>query len=174
MLGAIIGDIAGSRWEFNPTNNYNFQLFSEKNDFTDDTICTIAVADAILQGKNYGESIHEWCRRYPHSMGVYGARFKQWVMSNHPMEPYKDEYWSGKKRTVYYMDMEVTHMIHPDRCSLLTSEMLTKEIPDFVWTGGHSGQLLNDEQANKLDALWDAYLNGNLDIFEIGAAKLVD
>ena len=32
MLGAIIGDIAGSRWEFNPTNNYNFQLFSEKND----------------------------------------------------------------------------------------------------------------------------------------------
>ena len=87
MLGAIIGDIAGSRWEFNPTNNYNFQLFSEKNDFTDDTICTIAVADAILQGKNYGESIHEWCRRYPHPMGAYGARFKQWVMSNHPM-PY--------------------------------------------------------------------------------------
>ena len=131
MLGAIIGDIAGSRWEFNPTNNYNFQLFSEKNDFTDDTICTIAVADAILQGKNYGESIHEWCRRYPH-----------------PMEPYKDEDWSGKKRTVYYMDMEVTHMIHPDRCPLLTSEILTEEIPDFVWTGGHSGQLLNDEQAN--------------------------
>lgn len=89
-------------------------------------------------------------------------------------EPYKDEDWSGKKRIVYYMDMEVTHMIHPDRCPLLTSEMLTKEIPDFVWTDGHSGQILNDEQAKKLDALWDAYLNGNLDIFEIRAAKLVD
>lgn len=174
MLGAIIGDIAGSRWEFNPTNSYNFQLFSEKNDFTDDTICTIAVADAILQGKNYGESIHEWCRSYPHPMGAYGARFKQWVMSNYPMEPYKDEDWSGKRRTVYYMDMEVTHMIHPDRCPLLTSEILTKEIPDYVWTGGHSGQLLNDEQAKKLDALWNAYLNGNLNIFEIRAAKLVD
>ena len=45
MLGAIIGDIIGSRWEFNPTNDYHFELFSDNNDFTDDTICTIAVAD---------------------------------------------------------------------------------------------------------------------------------
>ena len=42
MLGAIIGDIVGSRWEFNPTNDYNFELFSDKNSFTDDTICTVA------------------------------------------------------------------------------------------------------------------------------------
>lgn len=47
MLGAIIGDVVGSRWEFNPTNDYNFQLFSEKNGFTDHTICPIVVADAI-------------------------------------------------------------------------------------------------------------------------------
>lgn len=86
-------------------------------------------------------------------------------------EPYKDEDWSGKKRVVYYMDMDVTHMIHPDRCPLLTSEKLEKEIPDFVWTGGHSGQLLNDEQAKKLDAFWEDYLNGNPDLFEIRAAK---
>jgi ADP-ribosylglycohydrolase len=45
MLGAIIGDIVGSRWEFNPTNDYNFELFSDENGFTDDTICTVAVAD---------------------------------------------------------------------------------------------------------------------------------
>lgn len=87
MLGAIIGDIVGSRWEFNPTNNYNFQLFSDKNGFTDDTICTVAVADAILNGKDYGRSIHEWCRRYPHPMGAYGGRFCQWVMSDNP-KPY--------------------------------------------------------------------------------------
>ena len=36
MLGAIIGDIVGSRWEFFSTNDYNFELFSDKNDFTDD------------------------------------------------------------------------------------------------------------------------------------------
>ena len=38
MLGAIIGDIVGSRWEFNPTNDYNFEWLSDENDFTDDTI----------------------------------------------------------------------------------------------------------------------------------------
>ena len=59
MLGAIIGDIVGSRWEFNPTNDYDFEMFSEKNSFTDDTVCTIAVADAIAKGRDYGESIHE-------------------------------------------------------------------------------------------------------------------
>ena len=87
MIGAIIGDIVGSRWEFNPTNDYNFELFSDKNGFTDDTICTVAVADAILRDRDFGESIHEWCRRYPHPMGGYGGRFAQWVRSENP-KPY--------------------------------------------------------------------------------------
>ena len=46
MLGAIIGDIIGSRWEFCPTNDYNFEWLSDENGFTDDTICTVGVADA--------------------------------------------------------------------------------------------------------------------------------
>lgn len=87
MLGTIIGDIVGSRWEFNPTNDYNFEWLSNKNGYTDDTICTVAVADALLQGKSFGDSIHEWCRRYPHPMGGYGGRFLRWVHSDHP-EPY--------------------------------------------------------------------------------------
>ena len=87
MLGAIIGDIVGSRWEFNPTNDYNFELFSDKNGFTDDTICTVAVADAILRDKDFGDCIHDWCRRYPHPMGGYGGRFAQWVRSDNP-QPY--------------------------------------------------------------------------------------
>ena len=87
MLGAIIGDIVGSRWEFNPTNDYNFEWMSDKNGFTDDTICTVAVADALLQGRDFGESIHDWCNRYPNPMGSYGGRFAQWVRSDHP-QPY--------------------------------------------------------------------------------------
>ncbi len=88
MLGAIIGDIVGSRWEFNPTNDYDFELFSEKNGFTDDTICTVAVADALIHGSNdYDKYIHEWCRKYPHPMGGYGGRFAQWVRSDDP-KPY--------------------------------------------------------------------------------------
>ena len=87
MLGAIIGDIVGSRWEFNPTNDYDFEWLSSENGFTDDTICTVAVADALLKGRDYGESIHEWCNRYPHPMGGYGGRFAQWVRSDNP-RPY--------------------------------------------------------------------------------------
>ena len=88
MLGAIIGDIVGSRWEFNPTNDYHFELFSDKNGFTDDTICTIAVADAILHDSDdYGKYIHEWCRDYPNPKGAYGGRFSGWVHSDNP-KPY--------------------------------------------------------------------------------------
>ena len=87
MIGAIIGDIVGSRWEFDPTNDYNFEWLSDENGFTDDTICTVAVADALLKGRDFGENIHEWCRRYPHPMGGYGGRFAQWVQSDFP-QPY--------------------------------------------------------------------------------------
>ena len=87
MLGAIIGDIVGSRWEFNSTNDYNFEWLSDQNGFTDDTICTVAVADALLNGRDFGESIHDWCNRYPHPMGGYGGRFAQWVNSDKP-QPY--------------------------------------------------------------------------------------
>ena len=87
MLGAIIGDIIGSSWEFNPTNDYSFEWLSEENGFTDDTICTVAVADALLLGRDFGESIHDWCRRYPHPKGGYGGRFAQWVQNDNP-QPY--------------------------------------------------------------------------------------
>ncbi|MBR6417630.1 MAG: ADP-ribosylglycohydrolase family protein [Bacteroidales bacterium] len=94
MLGAIIGDVVGSRWEFAPTNDYNFEWLSDKNSYTDDTICTVAVADALLQGSDdFGKFLHEWCRRYPHPMGGYGGRFAQWVFSDHP-EPY-NSYGNG-------------------------------------------------------------------------------
>lgn len=91
MLGAIIGDIVGSRFEFNPTNDYHFELFTSDCSFTDDTICTIAVADTLLHeyptckyGLPFGEYIHRWCRRYPYPMGGYGGRFAQWVNSDDP------------------------------------------------------------------------------------------
>jgi len=87
MLGAIIGDIVGSRFEFNPTNDYNFELFTDECGFTDDTICTFAIADALLNGRDFGESLHEWCRLYPHPKGSYGGRFAQWVHSDNP-QPY--------------------------------------------------------------------------------------
>ena len=85
MLGAIIGDIAGSRFEFANTSDYNFEMFHKDCCFTDDTICTVAIADAILSGKSYKDSLVEWCNRYPHPMGGYGARFAEWI---HDPVPY--------------------------------------------------------------------------------------
>ena len=66
MIGALIGDIVGSRFEFDNTFDYNFELFTKESDFTDDSICTLAVADAILTGTNYQDKLLEWCRKYPH------------------------------------------------------------------------------------------------------------
>lgn len=87
MIGALIGDIVGSRFEFDNTFDYNFKLFTKESDFTDDSICTLAVADAILTGTNYRDKLLEWCRKYPHPKGAYGGSFARWIRSNNP-QPY--------------------------------------------------------------------------------------
>lgn len=92
MIGAIIGDIVGSRFEFNRTNDPNFVLFTPQCDFTDDTICTIAIADAIMnRNDNFRDALVYWCSRYNHPMGGYGGRFAQWI--NNPI-PY-DSFGNG-------------------------------------------------------------------------------
>ncbi len=93
MIGAIIGDIVGSRFEFDNTFDYNFELFHPACSFTDDTICTIAIADAIVKGTSYRESVLQWCRRYPTPMGAYGASFASWLRAANP-EPY-NSYGNG-------------------------------------------------------------------------------
>lgn len=98
MLGAIIGDIIGSRFEFNNTHRTDFELFTAESDYTDDTICTIAVADAILKNTDFGTTLHEWCRKYPNPTGSYGGRFAQWVRSENPM-PY-NSYGNGSAMRV--------------------------------------------------------------------------
>lgn len=84
MTGTIIGDIAGSNYEFDNTSDYNFRMFGNESDFTDDTICTIAVADAILRGIDYQTSMRRWCQKYPHPKGEYGSYFLNWVMRPDP------------------------------------------------------------------------------------------
>ena len=84
MIGAIIGDIVGSDYEFNNTSDYNFPLFADGCDFTDDTVCTVAVADAILNNIDYQTAMRKWCRQYPHPKGEYGSYFLNWVMRPNP------------------------------------------------------------------------------------------
>lgn len=87
MIGAIIGDIVGSTYEFNNTRDYNFDLFPKGSSYTDDSICTIAVADAILRKIPYKDSLLEWCRKYPNPLGAYGGMFAQWINAENP-QPY--------------------------------------------------------------------------------------
>ncbi len=81
MLGAIFGDIVGSVYEFNPTQNYRFSLLNEQSSFTDDTICTVAIADAFMNGVPYELSLRKWCGCYPHPMGSYGGSFARWLQT---------------------------------------------------------------------------------------------
>jgi ADP-ribosyl-[dinitrogen reductase] hydrolase len=76
MLGAIIGDIVGSIYEFDNIKTKEFELFQEGSRITDDTVCTIAVADTILNDCDPTETMVRWCRSYP-GMG-YGDRFTKW------------------------------------------------------------------------------------------------
>jgi len=85
MLGAIAGDIIGSVYEGNPLKTSQFPLFSRGCRFTDDTVLTVAVARAAMEGSSYLETVREIGRRYP--AAGYGGSFIRWLFSEHA-EPY--------------------------------------------------------------------------------------
>lgn len=78
MLGAIIGDIVGSVYEFDNYKSKDFMpFFHRRAKITDDTVCTIAVADILLHQKAPAETLRNWCVRYE-SVGGWGGRFGVW------------------------------------------------------------------------------------------------
>ena len=85
MLGAIIGDIVGSIYEWDRIKTKDFPFFSPHCDFTDDSVCTGAVADILLHDLPPAETMQEWCRRYP-GRG-YGGMFADWIYFDEPV-PY--------------------------------------------------------------------------------------
>jgi ADP-ribosylglycohydrolase len=86
MLGAIIGDIIGSPFEYMGFKGMDFPLFSERSHFTDDTVLTVAVADALLHDLDLAQTLKTYGRRYPDA--GYGGSFYQWMLSD-TREPYK-------------------------------------------------------------------------------------
>ena len=96
MYGAILGDIIGSPFEFDRGDKTkDFKLFSRRSHFTDDSVMTLAVCEALLkvgQDATVKEiedtvisSMQSWGRRYPHE--GYGSYFRCWLTARHP-EPY--------------------------------------------------------------------------------------
>jgi len=85
MIGAIAGDIIGSVYEARPIKTKTFPFFHPQCRFTDDSVLTIAVAQAIMQDRDYRRWVWEIGRRHPHA--GYGGAFIQWLNSHEP-EPY--------------------------------------------------------------------------------------
>jgi len=79
MIGAISGDIIGSVYERHNIRRVDFPLFDPRCRFTDDTVLTVAVADAILTGSSYGDKLKEYFRYYPNA--GYGPGFRRWAAS---------------------------------------------------------------------------------------------
>lgn len=96
MLGAIIGDIIGSTYEFRNTDKYDFDPFPPGSAFTDDTVLNVAIADAILNDREYGEVLREYSIQYP-GRG-YGGWFSRWIHMENP-KPY-NSYGNGSAMRV--------------------------------------------------------------------------
>lgn len=87
MLGTIIGDIIGSAYEFSGYKGKDFKpLFHPKSRFTDDTICTVGIAQALLDNADPATTLIAWCDRYAEN-GGWGRAFAQWFTASKP-EPY--------------------------------------------------------------------------------------
>lgn len=85
LIGAICGDIIGSWYEFCSTKRINFELFTNRSRFTDDTVCSIAIADALMNGNDFVGKLKYWCRKYPRA--GYGGNFNWWFRQDNP-QPY--------------------------------------------------------------------------------------
>lgn len=105
MFGAILGDIIGSPYEFDMGDKTkDFPLFSARSRYTDDSVMTLAIAEALLgAGDDEGaiepnaiRSMQKWGRKYAH--GEYGARFGSWLNADNP-RPY-NSYGNGSAMRV--------------------------------------------------------------------------
>ena len=83
MIGAIIGDIVGSVYEWRNIKTKEFPLFGKKCEFTDDTVMTIAVAEGLMNGgkpDDFIDAMKRLGRMYPNA--GYGGRFRRWLFSD--------------------------------------------------------------------------------------------
>ena len=102
MLGAIIGDMVGSIYEFDNIKTTSFPLFSERSTYTDDSIMTVAVAEWLLSDNDHShETLEEIMVRYAHEypcpMGGYGGGFAQWLFRPERLVDYNTGEIAGKR-----------------------------------------------------------------------------
>ena len=86
-------------------------------------------------------------------------------------DPFKDEDWADESKERYYVDIDPDVMINPVLGTILSTDELCREIPEFDWTGGHSGRVLEAPLAEKLEALWKKFLDEHQDLFVQRASR---
>lgn len=90
MLGAIIGDVAGSRFEWHNIKTKDFEFFGSGSRLTDDSIMTLAVARAILESRSDFSDLEEQVAKWMQTLGRafpdagYGGKFQRWLFSENP------------------------------------------------------------------------------------------
>ena len=126
MFGASIGDVVGSRWEFNNIKTKDFALFGKGCYATDDTVMTCAVADVLINKKQNNkdkiiDTLKKWGKKYPDA--GYGGHFYNWVLGS-DREPYNSygngsamrvsaAGWIGKtEKEVKNLSRKVTEVTH--------------------------------------------------------------
>ena len=102
MLGAIIGDIVGSVYEFDNTKRTDFPFFSDRCSYTDDSIMTVAVAEWLLTDNQHThESLENimvrYAQAYEFPMGGYGGGFAQWLFRPERLVDYRTGELAGKR-----------------------------------------------------------------------------
>lgn len=168
IIGAIIGDVVGSRFEWVNNRSVEFDFLTEVNKFTDDTVMTCAVADWLVNNDNLAEELRQWAKKYPKA--GYGGKFREWAFDKDILPAY-NSYGNGSAMRVspvgFYattfgeaMELakksaEVTHN-HPEgikgaqatACAIFlaragrTKEEIKKEIE--YWFGYDLGRKIDD------------------------------
>lgn len=126
MYGAIIGDIIGSRWEFRGCKTKDFELLNGDCSFTDDTVMTVAIADALIHSGNANDlstlsikKMQEYGQRYPNQ--GYGMHFRCWLTDDNP-KPY-NSYGNGSAMRVSPCGIIATSLEEAESLARVTSSV---------------------------------------------------
>lgn len=137
MLGAIIGDMVGAPYEFDKGGKTkDFPLWVKESNFTDDTVMTVAVVQALMNAVGGSDddilaavqaSMQRWGRKYP--FAGYGGMFRRWLVSRHP-KPY-GSFGNGSAMRVSAVGFMYDTLEHTCEVAALTA-MVTHNHPEGI------------------------------------------
>lgn len=150
MLGNILGDTVGSVYEFANIYTLDFPFLGSHNAPTDDTVCTVAVADWLIHGGDPATVMRQWCMGYPNAN--YGPLFRQWLESDKepaygswgngaPMRIGASALWFKTPRDAYLAADEMTNISHNHAESIHAARAVVA-MQRHAWAGVSRSRLI--------------------------------